>query len=200
MFRAFEQMLTESQHEVLALAGNGTIDRETQGLGYCDNKQKAAIFQIVSDKDSSTGLLPRRTPAVPRVSVFDGLKTNGRKSNWYSLRVQRFFTNQRKGASSIQISGPRPTPSHDTEVRRIVSTRPIWSGRKHKKRRLRTKARPFDVKVEWVGQSMLIYVTAIDSDQTLSPSCLISVKGDAPFPFQEVMKESESIIESVYED
>lgn len=45
---------------------------------------------------------------------------------------------------------------------------------------------------------MLIYVTAIDSDQTLSPSCLISVKGDAPF--QEVMKESESIIESVYED
>lgn len=77
MFRAFEQMLTESQHEVLA--GNGTIDRETQGLGYCDNKQKAAIFQIVSDKDSSTGLLPRRTPAVPRVSVFDRLKTNGRK-------------------------------------------------------------------------------------------------------------------------
>jgi hypothetical protein len=123
MFRAFEQMLTESQREVLALAGNGTIDRETQGLGYCDNKQKAAIFQIVSDKDSSTGLLPRRTPAVPRVSVFDRLKTNGRKSNWYSLRVQRFFTNQRKGASSIQISGPRPTPSHDTEVRRIVSTR-----------------------------------------------------------------------------
>lgn len=54
MFRAFEQMLTESQHEVLALAGNGTIDRERQGLGYCDNKQKAAIFQIVSDKDSST--------------------------------------------------------------------------------------------------------------------------------------------------
>lgn len=79
MFRAFEQMLTESQHEVLALAGNGTIDRETQCLGYCDNKQKAAIFQIVSDKDSSTGLLPRRTPAVPRVSVFDRLKTNGRK-------------------------------------------------------------------------------------------------------------------------
>lgn len=64
MFRAFEQMLTESPHGVLA--GNGTIDRETQGLGYCDNKQKAAIFQIVSDKDSSTGLLPRRTPAVPR--------------------------------------------------------------------------------------------------------------------------------------
>lgn len=64
MFRAFEQMLTESPHGVLA--GNGTIDRETQGLGYCDNKLKAAIFQIVSDKDSSTLATPYpSSPSIP---------------------------------------------------------------------------------------------------------------------------------------
>lgn len=73
MCRAFEQMLTESPHYVLA--GNGTIDRETQGLGYCDNKQKAAIFQIVSDKDSSTGLLPRRTPPRFLLLLSTGLRS-----------------------------------------------------------------------------------------------------------------------------